>query len=585
MSYGSFLLRLACGLLPAIGAWGQQYTISTIAGNQSLGAGYTGDGGSATAAQLSYPVALTMDSKGNIDIADTNNSVIRQIASGNISTIAGDNIAGYLGDVGTITPEVPTSAELSLPSGVVVDSSGNIYVADTANNVIRKISGNTISLFAGTAGTAGYGCDACAANTSFLNRPLGMAMDSSGNIFIADSGNNVVRQVNSSAYITTLVPTWVSAPPFVNPTSVAVDPTGQYIYIADVGNDVIWRFQRSNSIMTIFAGTGANGYSGDGGPATLAMLNDAAGVATDSAGNVYIADTANSLIRVVTPNGIINTIAGKTISGRPDPGYSGDGGPATSAQLFAPKSIYVAASGNIYVVDGDNNVIRLLQPTYPTILSGGVGNGFSYKAQLSPGAAAVVYGTGFAASVISATTPLPTNLGGVAVTVNGENAPIYYVNGNQVNFQVPWDAALGTASIVVTVNAGSSNTVTVPMVSAGPGLYPLVQNYPDYSTNSTTNPVAAGGTIIAYATGSGPVSSPQTSGVVVPVSSQVTVTSTCTATIGMSTVTPIFCGLATNNVGLVQVNITLPGGLAAGSYPLTISISGQTSNSVNVYVK
>ena len=142
MSYGSFLLRLACGLLPAIGAWGQQYTISTIAGNQSLGAGYTGDGGLATAAQLSYPVAVTVDSKGNIDVADTNNSVIRQIASGNISTIAGDNIAGYLGDVGTITPEVPTFAELSLPSGVVVDSSGNIYVADTENNVVRKISGS-----------------------------------------------------------------------------------------------------------------------------------------------------------------------------------------------------------------------------------------------------------------------------------------------------------------------------------------------------------------------------------------------------------------------------------------------------------
>ena len=102
--------------------------------------------------------------------------MIRQISSGNISTIAGNNIAGYLGDVGTITPEVPTSAELSLPSGVVVDSSGNIYVADTENNVVRKISGSKISLYAGTAGTrSGYGCDACPANTSFLNKPLGLA--------------------------------------------------------------------------------------------------------------------------------------------------------------------------------------------------------------------------------------------------------------------------------------------------------------------------------------------------------------------------------------------------------------------------
>jgi uncharacterized protein (TIGR03437 family) len=586
------LLRLACGILPAIGAWGQQYTISTIAGNQSLGAGFTGDQGPATSAQLSSPVAVTVDTKGNVYVADTVNHVIREITGGTISTIAGDNTAGYLGDVGTSSPEVPTSAELDFPSGVVVDSAGNVYIADTKNQVVREVSGSKISVYAGTAQATGYGCDNCPANTSFLNNPLGLALDSAGNLYIVDSGNNVVRVVNKSGYITTLNEQWVAAPPFDNPAGVAVDPTGQYVYITDVGDQVVWRFQLSNQTMTIFAGTlGENGFSGDSGPATSATLNDAAGVATDSAGNVYIADTANSVIRMVTPNGIINTIAGKIVSGLPDPGYAGDGGPATSARLFAPKGVYVDTSRNVYVADGENDVIRLLQPTSPpAISSGGVGNGFSYKPQISPGAAAVIYGTGFAAASVSASTPLATDLGGVTVTVNGETAPLYYVSPGQINFQVPWDAALGTGSIMVTVNAAASNTVSVPIVPAAPGLYPAVQNYgvPVYTTNRPTNPVAAGGIIIAYATGSGPVSSPQQDGAPAPscqTCSLVTVTSTCTATLGTSNVTPSFCGLTPGAVGLVQVNITVPSGLASGTYPLTVSINGQASNSVNVSVK
>jgi uncharacterized protein (TIGR03437 family) len=585
VSYGSCLLRLACGILPVLGAWGQQYTISTIAGNQLLGAGYTGDSGPALAAQLSSPIAVTVDSSGNVYVADTVNNVVRKISGGIISTLAADNTAGYLGDVGTTSPEIPTSAELNLPSGVAVDAKGNVYVADTKNHVIRKISGTTISVFAGTAQSSGYGCDNCPANTSFLNAPKGLTFDSAGNLFIADTGNNVIREVNTSGYISTLVPTWRTAPPFINPVGVCVDPTAQYVYIADVGNKVIWRFQLSNGILTIFAGTGANGFSGDSGPAASAVLNDAASVVTDSAGNVYIADTVNSVIRMVTPNGIINTIAGTIVAGRPDPGYSGDGGPATSAQLSFPKGMFVDSAGRIYVADGDNDVIRLLVPTYPTITSGGVGNGFSYKPQLSPGAAAVIYGTGFAAAPISASTPLPTDLGGIQVTVNGQTAPLYYVSPGQINFQVPWEADLGAGSITVTVNAGASNTVSVPIVSAAPGLYPVVQNYPDYSANSPTNPVAAGGTVIAYATGSGPVSSRQTDGAMAPSSPLVTATSTCTATIGSSTVTPGFCGLAPSSVGLVQVNITLPSGLASGAHPLTVSINGQTSNPVNVSVK
>jgi uncharacterized protein (TIGR03437 family) len=571
--------------LPAIGAWGQQYTISTIAGNQALGAGFTGDQGPATSAQLNTPVAVAVDSKGNIFVADTDNQVIRQISGGTITTVAGDNIPGYLGDVGTTSPEVPTSAELHDPSGVVIDSAGNIYIADTTTNVVRKVSGTQISLYAGTANTSGYGCDACPATTSYLNKPLGLALDAAGNLYIADAGNNVVRVVNASGYITTLNEGWVTAPPFLQPTGVAADPTGQFVYIADLGDQVVWRFNLANQTMTIFAGIlGENGFSGDSGPAASARLNDPAGVATDAAGNVYIADTVNSVIRMVTPNGIINTIAGRLVSGQPYPGYSGDGGPATSARLNAPKSVF-SASGNVYITDGNNDVIRMLQPTYPAIETGGVGNGFSYKPQLSPGAAAVIYGTGFAAAPATSGVPLQTVLGGVSVTVNGETAPLYYVSPGQINFQVPWDAQPGAGSVVVTVNAGGSNTVTVPIVEVATGLYSSVQNYPAYTINSSSNPVAAGGTIIAYATGSGPVSSTQTSGTGAPSSPLVTVTSTCIATLGTTEVTPTFCGLTPNSVGLVQVNVPVPGGLTTGTYPLTVGINGQVSNAANVSVK
>jgi uncharacterized protein (TIGR03437 family) len=574
-------------VLLAASAWGQQYTISTIVGDQSLGAGYTGDGGPATAAQLSAPMGLTMDSKGNLFIGDTVNHVVRQVSGGTISTIAGNNTGGYYGDAGTTTPQVPTSAQFRNPSALVVTSGGDLLISDTLNQVVRKVSGNTVSVFAGTGATLGLGCDNCAANTTYLFKPIGLALDSAGNLYIADSGNNVVRKVNTSNIVTTLFEPWRTAPPFVNPVAVAVSPNGQIVYIADIGNNVIWAFNQTNLTMKVFAGTGATGYSGDGGPATQAMLNYAAGLATDAAGNVYIADTENSLIRVVTPDGIINTIAGRVINGKPSPGYAGDGGIATSAQLAFPKGLYIASGGVIYVSDGGNNVVRMLQPTVPTLSSGGVGNGFSYKQQISPGAAAVLYGTGLAGPRVTGPVPLQNNLAGIQVLVNGEIAPLYYVSPGQINFQVPWDIKTGTASISVKVNAVTSNTVTVPVVSAGPGLYSVVQNYatPVYTTNGPSNPVAAGGTIIAYATGSGPVNSPQTNGVPVPISSQVVVTSTCTATIGTTTVTPTFCGLAPLGVGLMQVNINVPTGLAAGTYPLTLTIGGQSSNAVNISVK
>jgi uncharacterized protein (TIGR03437 family) len=567
-------------------AWGQQYTINTFAGSQPLGSGYAGDSGPANQAQLNFPIAATVDSKGNIYIADTNNHRVREISGGNINTIAGNGTAGYSGD-----GSAATSATLNTPSGVAVDSSGNVFISDTANNVIRKVgTDGKISTFAGNQGLgAGYGGDNGPANSAGaqFSKPLGIALDPSGNLYVADSGNDAIRKIKSDgSLLTTLLGGQIgtNAGRLNNPIAVAVDPSGTYMYIADLGNKRIARFQFFNNSLTNFAGNGSSGYSPDGPVGISTMLNNAAGVTADAAGNVFIADTVNSLIRVVNASGYMSTIAGHVLSGgRPIPGFSGDGGLATSGQLNSPKGLVLDKSGNVYVADASNSIIRILQPSYPQISSGGIANAFSYKTQTSPGAAASIFGTGLSTTTLGTSAPLPATVSGVSVTVNGVAAPIYYVSPGLVNIQVPWQTGTGTASVVVSANGLPSNTASVQVVTAGPGLHPYIQNYPDYSQNTATNPISSGGTVIAYATGSGPVSTPQTNGQLP--SGTVTVTSTCTATIGSSNAVVSFCGLQPNSVGLVQVNITVPSGMATGTYPLVVTINGQASNGQNVSVR
>jgi len=601
VSQGSLLFRLACGILPAIAAWGQQYTISTVAGNQPLGAGYGGDNDSATADQLDGPVAIAVDSKGNLYIADSLNHRVRKVSGGIITTIAGTGVAGYTGD-----GAAATAADLNTPSGVAVDSAGNVYISDTKNFVIRKVStSGIITTYAGNEGLGpGYGGDNNPPNSAGaqFDTPLGLAFDPSGNLYIADASTNtgtsgnLIRKISADgSLLTTAVGETGGTLQGLNyPVSLAIDPTGTYMYIADIGNKRIARYQFQTQTLTTFVGNGSSGYSPDGTVGVGTMLNDAAGVAVDAFGNVEISDTVNDLIRVVTPNGVIttphgamSTIAGHVqAGGRLIPGYSGDGGPATSGQLYSPKGLFIDHSGNIYVADTGNNVVRILQPSYPTIQSGGIGNAFSYKTQVSPGAWAVVYGTGFSSGISTPNAPYPNTAGGVSVMVNSAAAPLYYVSPTQVDFQVPWETGLGTASIAVTVNGYASNTASVTVVSAGPGLYPTIENV-DYSFNSASNPVVAGGTILAYLTGSGPVSVAQTDGKPAQAASAglVNVTSTCTATLGSATAQVPFCGLVSGTVGLVQANITVPTGLGTGTYPLTVTINGQASNTATVNVK
>jgi len=347
-------------------AQAQTGIITTISGDGAFG--YTGDGGAATAAELYYPYGVAVDGSGNIYIADQSNNCIRKVnTSGVITTIAGNGTPGYSGDGGAAT-----AAELSYPTGVAVDGSGNIYIADYGNSRLRKVnSSGVITTFAGN-GTIGYSGDGGAATAAELYYPYGVAVDGSGNLYIADQYNNRIRKVNTSGVITTIAGNGTygyggdggaaTAAELGGPTGVAVDGSGN-IYIADYGYSRI-RKVNTSGVITTLAGNGTAAYSGDGGAATAAELAYPYGVAVDESGNIYIADYGNCRIRKVNSSGVITTLAGNGT-----PGYTGDGGAATAAELNAPMGVAVDGSGNIlYIADCSNNRLRRVT-NVPTIIA------------------------------------------------------------------------------------------------------------------------------------------------------------------------------------------------------------------------
>lgn len=333
--------------------------ITTVAGNGT--GGYTGDGSLATAKQLNNPCGIATDQYRNLYIADMNNSRVRKVvaSTGIISTIAGNGIYGYSGDGGSAV-----SAELATPFSVAVDASGNVYIADRDNSCIRMVNpSGIISTFAGT-GVLGSNGDGGPANAAQLGEPIGVAVDASGNVYIADYYYNCIRKV-SGGNITTVVGTInttggyggdggsASGAQLKNPTGVFVDASGN-IYIADYGNNVVRMVSSSTGNINTVAGNNASGagYAGDGGQATSAQLSHPWGIIAGS-GNLYIADYANQAIREVKPSGKISTIAGNA-----NLGYSGDCGSPTAAQLSYPAGAALDSYGNLYIADNVNNVIR-----------------------------------------------------------------------------------------------------------------------------------------------------------------------------------------------------------------------------------
>ena len=448
-------------------------TLTVVAGNGSFGD--SGDGGAAIAAQLSYPNGVALDQAGNLYIADLLAGRIRKvdINSGIISTVAGNGTAGFSGDGG-----LAINAQFNAPFKVAVDQNGNLFIADSQNHRIRKVGADgKISTYAGN-GVFGYGGDGGAATSSLLNYPIGVTTDSKGNLYIADSRNHRIRKVtegvapdtlsptltinaptNTSSYTTTSAllnlagsasdnigiaqirwkndrggdgevsgtSTWLVSNillkaglnnisvtawdavgnSFVNtlavtysptntlsifagtlmpgfnlesgtglasqlyaPETVAFDSSGN-LYIADKGNHRIRKVTRSGLISTV-AGSGQLGSSGDGGLSINAAMNQPNGVAVDGSGNIYLSDTNNHRIRKVNSAGVITTIAGNGING-----FSGDGGQGTQAELDTPVGVTLDDAGNLLIADANNHRIRKLN------LSTGVittiaGNGYGF---------------------------------------------------------------------------------------------------------------------------------------------------------------------------------------------------------------
>ncbi|MHB1021279.1 MAG: Ig-like domain repeat protein [Acidobacteriaceae bacterium] len=325
---------------------------------------YNGDGIAATSANIYLPSGVVVDAAGNLYLSDPGNQRIRKVdaVSNKISTIAGDGSAGVTGDGG-----LAIYANLNTPAGLAIDGAGNLYIADSNNHAIRRVDANTgiITTVAGTIGHPGYSGDGGAATSAELNTPEGVAFDNNGDLYIADTGNNRIREVDATTgNISTVAGTGTAgfsgdggaatSAQLNAPWDVTVSAAGD-LYIADQNNNRIRMVAASNGNISTVAGSGATpGSNGDNGPATAAQLNIPENVALDPAGNLYIADAGNNRVRKVNAaTGIITTIAGNGNSSA-----SGDGGPATQAGLYGPDALSLDGNGNLYISDLFHHRIR-----------------------------------------------------------------------------------------------------------------------------------------------------------------------------------------------------------------------------------
>jgi len=301
------------------------------------------------------------DSQGNYYIADMYNHAIRKvdIITGNISTYVGGTGDGFSGDGGAAS-----SAQLSYPTRLTIDSSGNMYISDSGNNVIRKIDATTgfISTVVGTAGDSDYSGDGGLATSAKISEPQGLVLDSDGNLYFADRGNHIVRRVDASTGIITTVagnghdgytgnggPAWAAQ--MDGPQDVALDSAGN-LYIADGGNGVVRKVDAATGVIYTFAGNGGWGYAGDGNLAQYAQMQFPAGLAFDSSGNLLISNY-NSVRKVAVSTNIITTVAGIGVNS-----YTGDGGLATAATMKGVSSVALDSAGNYYIADSNANAVR-----------------------------------------------------------------------------------------------------------------------------------------------------------------------------------------------------------------------------------
>jgi uncharacterized protein (TIGR03437 family) len=480
---GAFVSKIPSGGSPAI-----------IAGSGTP-PNFGGDGGPAIAAQLSSPSAIAVDSSGNWYIADTLNNRIRLITpQGVISTLAGT------GD----------STQLNGPRSVAIDSSNNLYIADTGNNAVQILAPGGIMKPLDTQ----------------LNNPVSVAVDAHGSVYIADYGNNRIVQVTSGGTASTFAE-------IDNPLAVAVDASGNVV-VADPTQ--IWSVASNGTPSSLM-----NGLTSPGG---MVFASD---------GTLMIADTGANVIRQLSTSGVLTVIAGTGSAG-----FSGDGGPSLAAQLDAPGGVALGANGTILIADSANNRIRTLTPSAvasETATIAPVNAASLATGPLAPGEIITIFGAGF--------DPANTQL-----LFDGQQAMVFYTSATQINALAPVSlTASSNTTVSVVVDGTAAAGSLVPVVAAAPGIFtvsggtgPAAANNQDGSLNSASNPAARGSVISLYATGQG--------------SAQGEVT----LSIAGYNAPLLYAGPAPGFPGLMQINAQIPTGfLPPGIQPVLLSVGGTAS--------
>jgi trimeric autotransporter adhesin len=550
----------------------------TVAGNGVPS--FAGDGGPAINAQLNGATAMSMDGIGNLYIADAGNNRIRQVnPDGRMSTLLGNGTPGFTVEFG-----LPAGVLVNAPHGVVAEPGGVIYFADSGNNRIRKYQpGGNVETWAGN-GNASYFGDNGPATKAAVNQPYGVALDAAGNLYIADTLDNAVRKVSADGTITTIA--GFGSPGFAGdggpaiqaklngPRGVAVDTAGN-VYVADSGNHRVRRIDSTGTIVTI-AGNGNTDFAPGDSAGTSSTLSDPRGVAVDRNGNVYIADTGHNRIRKVFPSGAITTIAGAAGTCC----YSGDGGPAILAELNQPMGLSLDSAGNLYVADAGNNAIRVLRPVPSTVTLAAVTNAASNATgPIAPGELVTLYGTGMDGAKSVLFNGMAGPLLYATTTQIGAVVP-YGLTGASARVTVQ-TANATSAALTTSVAAIAPGIFTVD--GSGAGQASALNR--DGAANGPDRPARAGQTISLFVTGAGQTSPAGVDGKLgeAPLPKPV---APVAVTIGGLQAELKYAGGAIGLIaGVMQVDVVVPDRVF-GAVPVVVSVGGVPSQTgVTIFVQ
>jgi uncharacterized protein (TIGR03437 family) len=520
------------------------------------------------------------------------------LTTGIITAFAGGGTPGAIGDGGPAT-----SATLSFPAnahvGLAADNNGNVYIADYGNNRVRKVnSAGIISTVAGAGslGNSGFAGDGGLATAALLNSPSGVALDTQGNLYIADTGNGRIRKVDTAGIITTVVGrgngiTLGDGGPATNaqlsnPSDVAVDALGN-IYIADIGNGKIRKVNSAGTISSPLSG-GFGFCSQNPVPAASADIGRATGIVVDASNNLFIANQTANCVQEMETNGTVSTIAGGGLT------LNGENVSATTVALGNVWAVAVDSTGTVFLTDTSSGRVKKVTPrstppsALPVITS--VVDGASFLAGIAPNSWVTIRGTNLAPrtntwdnSIVNGA--LPTTLDGVSVTIGGRPVYVNYISPTQINV-LTGNIGTGPLAVVVTTPAGPSAPSSVLSSTYWPAffLWPgnqAVATHTDFTwavkngTFAGTTTVAAkpGETIILWGTGFGPTNPPAPEGRQVPVATYATTNSP--SLLVLATNATVFgAALAPGYAGLYQIAFQVPAGFPDGDYPINGSIGG-----------